>query len=207
MTKNENFTVYKHTAPNNKIYIGITCRDVNRRWQNGKNYKSSAHFNSAIKKYGWDNIAHEILFTGLSKDDAERKEIELIEFYQSNNPLFGYNIESGGHVFRHTEETKRKISESNKGRKVLNRRCHTEEEKKRVSEKLKGRPSPNKGNYWTEEQIAEKGIHIVCVETGELFFSIRDAERKTGLDHTAISRTLKGIYKQTGGMHFEYARQ
>lgn len=205
MVNNNIYTVYKHTAPNGKVYIGITCRDVERRWQNGKNYKSSRHFNSAIQKYGWNNIIHEILFTGLTKEQAEKKEIELIAFHQSNNPQFGYNIESGGHACKHSEETKRKISESNKGRKVLNRRCHTEKEKKRVSEKLKGRTSPMKGKHWTEEQRAKVGTAIVCVETGEKFYSLKDAERKTGLDHCAISKVLKGTYKQTGGMHFEYA--
>lgn len=205
MQNNNIYTVYRHTAPNRKVYIGITCRDVERRWQNGKNYMSSPHFNSAIQKYGWNNIIHEILFTGLTKEQAEKKEIELIAFHQSNNPQFGYNIESGGHACKHSEETKRKISESNKGRKVFNRRCHTEEEKKRVSEKLKGRTSPMKDKHWTEEQRAKVGIAIVCVETGEIFYSLKDAERKTGLDHCAISKVLKGTYKQTGGMHFEYA--
>lgn len=205
---NDNYSVYKHTAPNGKIYIGITGRDVERRWQNGKNYKTSPHFNNAIQKYGWDGISHEVLFSCLSKEQAEQKEIELIAFYKSNNPQYGYNIENGGNANgKLSEETKRKISEALKGRKVENRRKHTEEEKKRVSEKLKGRQSPMKGKHWTPEQIARVGTAIVCIETGERFCSLKDAERKTGLDHCAISKVLKGIYKQTGGMHFEYSNQ
>lgn len=43
------YTVYKHTSPNGKVYIGITKLSVERRWQEGKNYKTSSHFNNAIK--------------------------------------------------------------------------------------------------------------------------------------------------------------
>lgn len=31
------YTVYKHTSPNGKVYIGITKLSVERRWQEGKN--------------------------------------------------------------------------------------------------------------------------------------------------------------------------
>lgn len=30
------FTVYRHTSPSGKVYIGITCQDVKNRWQNGR---------------------------------------------------------------------------------------------------------------------------------------------------------------------------
>lgn len=92
------YTVYKHTSPNGKVYIGITKLSVERRWQEWKNYKTSSHFNNAIKKYGWDNIKHEILFTGLSRSEAEAKEIELIAKYDSTNQRNGYNIEKGGNT-------------------------------------------------------------------------------------------------------------
>lgn len=71
------YTVYKHTSPNGKVYIGITKLSVERRWQEGKNYKTSNHFNNAIKKYGWDNIKHEILFTGLSRSERNRTNCQI----------------------------------------------------------------------------------------------------------------------------------
>lgn len=37
MNKNIIYYVYKHTFPNNKVYIGITCRTLEERW--GKNGK------------------------------------------------------------------------------------------------------------------------------------------------------------------------
>ena len=51
--ENKLFTVYRHTSPSGKVYIGITCQDVRNRCQNGKTYKDSTHFKRAIRKFGW----------------------------------------------------------------------------------------------------------------------------------------------------------
>lgn len=206
--KDNKYIVYKHTTPNGKVYIGITGRTVERRWQGGRNYKSSKHFNNAIQKYGWNNIKHEILFEGLSKENAEEKEIELIDKYKSNNPNFGYNTENGGNSKgKLSEETKKKISNANKGKSSWIKGKHwSDEHKNKISKTLKGRLSPMKGKHWTDEQKANVGTAIICINTGEEFYSIRDASRKTKCDRANITRVLKGIYKQTGGMTFEYRK-
>lgn len=62
-------------------------------------------------KYGWDNIEHIILFEGLSKENAEKKEIDLIALYDSTNREKGYNIENGGNsAGKHSAETIEKMS-------------------------------------------------------------------------------------------------
>ena len=53
------------------------------------------YFTNAIKKYGWANIEHKILYTNLSKEEAEQKEIELIKEYKSNKREYGYNLTEG----------------------------------------------------------------------------------------------------------------
>lgn len=205
MNDEKKYKVYKHTSPSGKIYIGITGNSVERRWQQGKNYKTSTYFNNAINKYGWENIKHEVLFTGLTREQAENKEIELIKKYKSNNPKYGYNIENGGHCCVMTKETKRKISEANKGKPSwVKGKHHRKETKEKIRKALKGRPSPMKGKHWTIEQRSKVGKAIVCNETGEKFYSIRDAARKTGCDRANISRVLKGVYKQTKGLSFSY---
>lgn len=69
---------------------------------------------NAILKYGWNNIEHELLYSGLSKEEAEAKEIELIAFYGSVEN--GYNIDHGGNTTgTHSIETRNKISIANKG--------------------------------------------------------------------------------------------
>ena len=110
------YTVYKHTSPSGKVYIGITKTKPEKRWKNGNGYIHNQYFWRAIQKYGWNNIEHEILFTNLTKEEAEQMEIELIAKYKSNEREFGYNIENGGNnIGKMSEESKKKISEANKG--------------------------------------------------------------------------------------------
>lgn len=108
------YTVYMHTSPSNKRYIGITSqKPPTRRWRNdGSGYKHNTHFWRAIQKYGWDNFKHEILYSGLTKEEAELKEVELIILHKSDNHNFGYNIDHGGNsVGKMAEKTKEKLKE------------------------------------------------------------------------------------------------
>lgn len=94
------YIVYKHTAPNGKVYIGITGFDPEYRWlNNGRGYKKQSLFFNAIIKYGWINFKHEILFEGLTEKEALDKEEELIQQYQSYDRRYGYNISLRGAIY------------------------------------------------------------------------------------------------------------
>lgn len=97
-----NYIVYKHICPNSKVYIGITKQDPIKRWNNGEGYKGQ-YFYKAIEKYGWNNIKHEILYTGLTQQEACNTEIDLIAKYQSNNRDYGYNVTEGGEIGSSTD--------------------------------------------------------------------------------------------------------
>lgn len=110
------YSVYIHTTPNGKKYIGITTQKPEDRWINGLGYKKNTHFYRAIKKYGWNNINHEILFINLLESEATEIEKELIKKYKTMNPNYGYNSTSGGEIGKTlTEQAKIKISENRKG--------------------------------------------------------------------------------------------
>lgn len=57
---NGTYTVYMHTCPNDKVYIGITKRKPSVRWNNGKGYQHNEYFSRAIEKYGWESFKHDI---------------------------------------------------------------------------------------------------------------------------------------------------
>ena len=111
------FWVYIHTCPNGKKYVGCTTRvKPEFRWAEGKGYKGRL-FEEAIRKYGWDNITHEV-FEVDSKEEMYRKEIELISFYHSNDPRYGYNNSVGGEKgalgCKRSEEYRKHRSEAQK---------------------------------------------------------------------------------------------
>lgn len=105
------YCVYKHTAPNGKVYIGQTMKSVKDRWKNGHGYYTQTHFGRAIKKYGWENFSHEILYDGLTKEEANYYEKYFISFYQSNKKECGYNSQSGGdRDYKYSETARENIS-------------------------------------------------------------------------------------------------
>lgn len=225
-----NYLVYKHTCPNNKVYVGITKLNPLVRWgKNGSNYRGQVFYN-AILKYGWDNIKHEILYTDLSKEEAECKEVELIAEHKSNNKDYGYNIDNGGNYGgSRSKETREKISKSLKrtlntkeGKEVHSKasigRKQTEEWKRMMSELHSGKTvsqetrekisNANKGKSHSEEtkkQISKKlSVPIICVETNTVYSGMRDAERRTGIPSASISRCVRKEFECAGGYHWEY---
>lgn len=105
------YCVYMHVTPSNKVYIGITGRKLNERWQNGRGYSFNRHFSNAINKYGWDNIEHRILEAGLSREEASERERYYIALYDSTNGDKGYNLTTGGEAnYYMTDEFSKKCS-------------------------------------------------------------------------------------------------
>jgi hypothetical protein len=193
------YCVYKHTFPNGKVYIGITCQQVTQRWRRGKGYHNNIYFTRALQKYGWDKIKHEILFVDLSREEAQAKEVELIALYNSTDPDFGYNITHGGEaVGKFSEETKKKISEAKRDKKLGS---FTEEHKQKISEALRGIKRP-----YLAERNKLASIPVRCIETSVVYSSSHEAERCTGASHSSILRVCKKEYgcKTAGGLHWEF---
>ena len=120
--KTKKYTVYQHTAPNGKKYIGITCQDIKKRWQHGCGYVKNEAFFSDICEIGWENFKHEIIAAGLTKEEACQKEKELIAKYKSNEPEYGYNKSTGGEKgaegAKLSEATRKAMSKAKKGKKL-----------------------------------------------------------------------------------------
>lgn len=210
------YKVYKHTSPNGKVYIGITCRNVNERWgANGNGYKKNNHFYNAIKKYGWNNIKHEILYDGLSKAEACNKEIELISMYNSTDENHGYNNSTGGESGasgrKVSEETRNIISEKLTGIK----RTKEQRENNSIShigikhskeqiEKIKdGNTGKHKGKLngmcKAVEQYNLNGDYI------RTYDYTRQASDALNICRQSIIKCCKGQYTQAGGYIWRYA--
>lgn len=124
------YTIYCHIFPNGKRYIGITKTRLESRWDNGNSYKTCPLVDRAIKKYGWENVDHEVLDTAETKEEAELKERDYIKKYKCTDGRFGYNILPGGDVATNelTDDMRYKLGNGWRGKH------RTEEEKRKIGE-------------------------------------------------------------------------
>lgn len=161
-----------HCIFSGKKYIGKSTNIKQRLSRHRRNVKNNvlSKFYTAVKKYGWDGFVFGIV-EECDVNILDEREIFYIEKYKTLTE--GYNMTSGGDGgvtwipdeetrekyrkrmkdFKHTDESKKKISEANSGRKW------SEESRKNLSEKLKGK----KGPIISEEakkklSLARKGI-------------------------------------------------
>lgn len=101
--------VYRHTVPDGRMYIGIALEPAKIRWANGKGYKSNPAFWECICEVGWENIAHEILKTGIRSREARKLESELIDLYGTLAPNgFNRRLDTGKSYLPKKKEIGRK---------------------------------------------------------------------------------------------------
>jgi len=155
---------------NEKQYVGLTRRGVQKRWYDYK-IKSTVRIphgaiQRAIRKYGIDNFKFDVLYNLLEEDNDYLKAMEKHFVVEYNTFNSGYNMDEGGTdgVVFHTEETKKRISKkvsgknnpmygtdrsNNKGWKW------SEEAKQRYSESLMGLRSGDKHPNWGKQRSKE----------------------------------------------------
>ncbi len=97
---------------NGKQYVGQS-RNYLDRWTSHCSYKDdySCLLHNAIRKYGKDNFTIELLEDNIPIEEIDQREKYYIDYY--NTFTNGYNMTTGGqgvHGYRHTNNTKQKIS-------------------------------------------------------------------------------------------------
>lgn len=134
-----------------------------------------------IAKYGIENFKKEILFVFDNEVDMNAKEKELVTICEQSYNLcpggnggFSYINESGINKFKgkkHTEKTKKKISESRTGSKLsletlkklsdMNARTNASRGEK-TSKALKGRPKTEEHKKKISESVKKKHLEKKC---------------------------------------------
>ena len=180
----KDYKLYLHTAPNGKRYYGITKQNVIKRWNHGHGYKCNEYFTRAINKYGWDNINHEVLFDNLTESEAKELEQYMIQWYDTANSKYGYNISLGGDVSHHSDETRKKMSEAHIGLQAKENnpfygKTHTEEARLKISESQKG-----------NKHAVRKSI--ICLTTKRIFLTVKDGASYYNIGCQNICKCCKG---------------
>lgn len=176
MEEEAKYCVYMHKNKiNSKVYIGQT-KNYKKRCTPG-NYDSQYRFGKAIQKYGWDNFDHYILKESLTQEEANYWEKYYIKYYQSTNSEFGYNMAEGGAY---------SVILSGENNPFFGHK-HTEEALEIMKEKKYGGNNPN-------------AKEVVCLNTGEVFPSCREASEWCNIPRQNINRCAKGG-RPTAGKH------
>ena len=212
------YTVYVHkNLKNEKYYVGMTSKEPKKRFNYGFGYRNNSKMWNDIQNSDWNSDwVHGILGKFDNKDDALKYESFLIAMLDSVRN--GYNTSSFDSSnykhHKHSEETRRKMSEVKIGEKAYWFGKHlSEEHRNKISESLSGENNPNFGKHLSEEhrkKIRENNPSKQVLQfskTGELiaeYPSTREAERKTGCNQGDICRCCKGKYKSCGGYIWKY---
>lgn len=200
--------VYKITNKvNGKIYIGITNQGSGVRyykhWSDARK-GDPCPIHKAMAKYGKENFRLEIIDFADTYDELKEKEKFYIKKFNSMDRSVGYNLTEGGDgTFGrlHSEETKEKIRQKALGRKA------SEEAKKRMSESRKGKCSAKMKSHLQE--ISKIRCHKVYQYDKDLNFiaeyeSIRKASEATGLNRDTIRLQLKNPPKNLNDWRIKF---
>lgn len=209
------YSVYRLVFPDGMQYVGVTGSTIEYRRDCG--YGHNPRLKQAIHDCGWANMGHEILQSGLAKDEAFALEQRYISEFESADPEKGYNISHGGKStfagLHHTESAKEKIRRANTGR------TFSAEHRRNLSNSLKGvmvgEKNPNYGKPKTPEiikkqydshrhemkPIIQKNLDGVIVAS---YDSLHQAEKATGIARQSITKAIHRKAKHAGGFLWEY---
>lgn len=216
---------------NGKTYIGQSI-DIQRRFWEHRcvSHESNRHLKFALQKYGKENFKYEILEECDESMLDERERYYIEKFKPEYNVASGgqdssrrfpeevrqvisrkaraqwegmtdeeraeriaHNLKGPQKGHAVSEETRQKLREKNLGKKQSS---ETIEKRKATFRKLK-ESGYVRTNAWCRKKV-------VCVETGEVFESVKAAAASIGASPTGISATLKGRQKSVIGFRFEY---
>ena len=206
--------VYKITnSITNKIYVGVTIRPINQRWNRHKfnaihktdvtNHTWNMPLYRSMRKYGVDKFTIDLLE---EVDNSELNERERYWISELNTIApNGYNITIGGNVllgeehpvygYKHSEEFKQRLSKMRSGElNTFYGRKHSDATKKLIGEAGSGEKNWNFGRQMSEEtkkKLSESKLgKKASEETKKLMSEQRIGEKNAmyGRHHSAETK-------------------
>lgn len=194
---------------NNKQYVGQSTRSLEKRWSEhccqGTTARSA--IKSAIKKYGKENFTIAIIDQANNINDLNKKESFWIKELDSFGN--GYNLTSGGDNHEISDITRQKMSIIQKGR------IKSKEEIAKIVKANTGSKRSNKTKLKMSIS-AKKDLnrldHLKSIsprrkikdQNNNIYTSIKEAAKITGVGRGSIYKVLKGEWKQVKGYIFKY---
>lgn len=218
MTKQKYGVIYKITNTiNNKVYIGQTTRTFNIRYHNNIKKYANIYLKRSIEKYGINNFLIEEEFdVAYSKEELNEKEKKYIEVFKSNDYNYGYNLKSGGDnvgkikgkykadillrqgvpIFCKTTceiflSIKDASDKYNIGTHSISNQCKGTAGKKELFFNKDINKYMEFQYYDVDSKKGGKKVPIICVTTGQRFYSISEASRLFDIKQSRLRSILK----------------
>ncbi len=219
------YTIYKLIDPNtNQIrYIGLTFNDLNQRLKShlsepGKSHK--IYWINKLKKQGLKPIIESIEEEISTYEIACEREIYYIDYFKSIGCELTNMATGGNKNKKMSDETKQRMSESQKKRYETFKLEISDEVKIILSNKQKDRFQNESereklrisNKRYEDSKTLEQKLQDILIQDSkrvyqydkymnliEVFPSIRDAQRKTGIDRGNITKCCKNKVVFVGG--------
>lgn len=216
-----------------KRYIGQSI-DIQRRFHDHRciSHESNRHLKYALAKYGKENFKYEVLE---ECDESELNEKERY-YIEKLKPEYNVANGGQDSLRRYPDEIKKKISEKSKEQwanmsdeekkaRIKNnlkgpRKGHavSEKTKQKLRDKNLGKKQSLETIEKRRETLKNKKLNgyvrtndankkkVICIETGNIYESVKSAAESIGANPTNVSAMLKGRQKSVKGFHFVYLK-
>ncbi len=230
MNKNKKSGVYCiENIVNHKKYIGQSI-DVNDRWGRHINeLKHNRHHNDYLQK-SWnkytENNFNFYILEYCDIDSLDKKEIHWINFYNTENENYGYNLKPGGQnggsvLSQYAKEKQRnsiKESYNNSNLREIRRfNALNQWNNPEIKAKISGKNNHRYGKHLTDEvknkiSISKKGkmsprrnkIPVYCIELNKTFVDATTASKELSIDSSGILKVCRNERKTCGNYHWKF---
>jgi hypothetical protein len=202
MKNNKVVYIHRKKTDDTIFYVGI-----GKPSRPYRNKGRSSLWNRTVNKHGY---YIEIIFEDLSQEEACEIEIYLIEKLGRRDLKKGYlvNLTDGGEgVVNASEESKKKMSEANKGNTYNKGRKMSEKTKEKISEANKGN-TYNKGRKHSDEakrkmsNNSHKSKKVINTVTGDVYNSARKASEAINVNRVTLQGWLNGRYPNKSNLKY-----
>ena len=199
------YTIYLRTnLVNGKQYVGQTkdWEARHRQWKCLKTNYANKFLDEDREKYGLKNWKSEVLATVETREEAWELEKRFINDFNTKYPN-GYNMSDGGKTAKGciiTEDGIKTRSENTGKKNPMFGKHHSEETKKKMSETRKGRHFSEETEFEGKPIVQLKGNILIAIWPTEK----EAAKNVEGCHTSSIAQCCKGKRKSAGGYGWMY---
>jgi len=201
---------------NGKLYVGQTTQILKMRWKQHVQGTRCPALSNAIKKYGEKNFSVFEIARAATIEQLNALEESIIADLNTVAPN-GYNLRSGGLNKKHSELSKKKMSQVQKTayHKRDFSKGYPNSGKKRTAEQRQNLSRIHSGKKQSPEQIEKRRLKLFkpveCITNGVTYESIGAAAKALNINRDTVTQLIKNPNARRGyphsGLEFRFVKR